>query len=160
MARGKQLLAAVLAALSLAGCASFPVPEGEQREQVLERYGKPTAELSRGTTTRMLYSGQPYGQYVWIVDLEPTGRVARSYQALTLNEFARIDTSGTTTTDDILWAYGRPASVDHVASWKGDIWTYRWNDGLDKFFWIYFDPAGMVRRTQQGLDMINVPERR
>lgn len=160
MARGKQLLAAVLAALSLAGCATFPVPEGEPREQVLQQYGKPTLELMRGTTTRMLYSGQPYGQYVWIVDLEPTGRVARSYQALTLNEFSRIDTSGTTTTDDIRWAYGPPASVDHVSSWQGDIWTYRWNDGYNKFFWIYFDPAGMVRRTQQGLDMLNVPERR
>jgi len=160
MARGKQLLAAALVVLSLAGCATFPVPEGESREQVLARYGKPTAELTRGTTTRMQYSGQPNGQFAWMVDLEPTGRVARSYQALTLNEFSRIDLSGTTTSDDIRWAFGRPATVDHVASWQGDVWAYRWNDGFDMFFWIYFDTSGMVRRTQQGQDMLNVPDRR
>ncbi|MFZ4287236.1 hypothetical protein [Variovorax sp. HJSM1_2] len=160
MARGKQFLAVALVALSLVGCGSFPVAEGLSREQVLSEHGKPTAELTRGTTTRMQYSGQPFGQFAWMVDLEPTGRVARSYQALTLNEFSRIDISGTTTTDDILWAYGRPASVDHVSSWQGDVWTYRWNNGWDMFFWIYFDPAGIVRRTQQGQDMLNVPERR
>jgi hypothetical protein len=127
---------------------------------VVAKYGKPGAEITRGGVTRLQYSGQPYGQFAWMVDLDSAGRVTQSFQALNLANFGRIDLSGAARRDDILWMLGHPSSVDHVGTWEGDIWTYRWNDGTDKFFWVYFDTAGAVRRTQQGLDFLNVPERR
>jgi hypothetical protein len=40
-----------------------------------------------------------------------------------------------------------------VMSWTGDIWAYRWREVQDMWFWVYFDPQGVVRRTQQGLDL-------
>ena len=49
--------------------------------------------------------------------------------------------------------------VEHVHAWSGDIWTYRWSDGSDMFFWVYFDGNGLVQRTQQGMEFVNAPDR-
>nr|WP_315185038.1 hypothetical protein [uncultured Albidiferax sp.] len=42
-------------------------------------------------------------------------------------------------------------------AWKGDIWSYRWREMEDLWFWVYFDSAGVVRRTQQGPDLREFP---
>ncbi|APW40978.1 hypothetical protein RD110_26065 [Rhodoferax koreense] len=142
------LIALLLTAL--AGCAVKP---GMTRDEVVSQWGRPTAELDRGGVHRLQYSHEPMGQSVVMVDLDATGRVVQSREVMNLNEFSKIDISGTTTRDDILWAFGPPAKVDGVASWKGDIWSYRWKDTQDMWFWVYFDPSGVVRRTQQGLEL-------
>jgi hypothetical protein len=137
-------------ALVLAGCAG--VTPGMHRDEVLSTLGRPTAEMDRGGVHRMQYSRQPMGQSVAMVDLAE-GQVVQSREVMTLQDFSRIDVSGTTTRDDILWAFGPPATMDGVMSWNGPIWSYRWKDVQDMWFWVYFDPQGVVRRTQQGLDL-------
>jgi hypothetical protein len=142
------LLSSVLVAL--AGCAVTP---GMGRDEVLSARGTPTAELQRGGVHRLQYSAQPMGQSVLMVDLDAAGKVQQAREVMNLQAFSEIDLSGSTTRDDILWAFGPPAQVDHVMSWTGDIWAYRWRDVQDMWFWVYFDPQGVVRRTQQGMDV-------
>lgn len=140
--------------VALAGCAVTP---GMTRDEVLSSWGRPTAELDRNGLHRLQYSRQPMGQSVVMVDLDASGRVVQSREVMKLSEFSKIDVSGTTTQADILWAFGPPAKVDGVMSWKGDIWSYRWKDIQDMWFWVYFDPSGVVRRTQQGPDLPTFP---
>lgn len=140
--------------LLLTGCAVTP---GMTRDQVVSTLGRPTAELHRDGVHRLQYSRQPMGQSVVMVDLDASGRVVQSREVMALNELSKIDVSGTTTPADILWAFGPPAKVDGVMSWKGDIWSYRWRDTQDMWFWVYFDPSGVVRRIQQGPDLPTFP---
>ncbi|SDP08060.1 hypothetical protein SAMN05216303_1032 [Rhodoferax sp. OV413] len=148
----RRLALAVFSSLlvALAGCAITP---GMSRDEVLSSWGRPTAELDRNGIHRLQYSRQPMGQSVVMVDLDANGRVVQSREVLQPSEFAKVDLSGSTTRADILWAFGPPAKVDGVMSWTGDIWSYRWRDTEDMWFWVYFDPAGMVRRVQQGPDI-------
>ena len=139
-----------LSAALIAGCAVDP---GMTREQVVAKLGRPTAELERNGVHRLQYSRQPAGQSVVMVDLDAAGRVVASREVMTLEEFSKIDVSGKATRDDIRWAFGPPARVDAVRSWQGDIWAYRWRESQDMWFWVYFDPAGVVRRTQQGPEL-------
>ncbi|WP_295958744.1 hypothetical protein [Rhodoferax sp.] len=137
--------------LALAGCAT--VTPGMTREEVLSSLGRPTAELDRDGIHRLQYSRQPMGQSVVMVDLDASGHVVQSREVMNPANLYKIDVSGTTTQADILWALGPPATVDGVMAWNGKIWAYRWRDIEDMWFWVYFDPAGVVRRIQQGPDI-------
>jgi hypothetical protein len=153
-------LAACLLSLVLLACLGCAVKPGMTREEVIATLGRPTAERERNGVRRLQYSMQPMGQSVVMVDLTPDGRVQQSREVMNLAEFSTIDVSGNSTRDDILWAFGPPARVDHVASWLGDIWAYRWRESQDMWFWVYFDNNGRVRRTQQGLDLPIFPNDR
>jgi hypothetical protein len=159
----KILLAAVLATL-LAACAGNPftgysVAPGTPRDAVIARLGQPTRVVPLPAGERLQYSLQPFGQYAWMVDLDASGRALSSRQVLTLAEFNRIEL-GKWTRDDVEREFGRPAMVDRVASWNGPIMTYRWNDGSDMFYYVYLDPANVVRRAHQGMEFRNARELR
>lgn len=146
----------VAAGLLLTACAVFsPVQPGMTRAEVLSRLGTPTAVVALPTGERLQYSGQPLGQTATMVDLDASGHVLRARQVLTAAEFARIQPGWSRA--DVLREFGHPAKIDRVYSWDGDVWTYRWRADGDMFYWVYFDPAGKVARTQQGMEFLNAP---
>lgn len=142
------------AALWLAGCSVFPinsVKPGMSREEVTAAMGAPTAVVNLQQGTRLQYSGQPGGQFAFMVDLNAAGRVASVRQVLTEKDFERI-TPGTWTEADVLREFGRPALVGRVASWNGDILTYRWYGLQDMFYWVYLDGARVVQKAHAGVE--------
>lgn len=149
-------------ALLVTACASpfrgHDLAPGTPRDAVLERLGAPSRVVRLDGGERLQYSLQPFGQYAWMIDLDPAGRVVRSRQVLTANEFNRIQ-PGTWTRADVEREFGRPAMVDRVASWNGPIMTYRWNDGSDMFYFVYLDGQDVVRRAHPGMEFINAPDR-
>ncbi|RZJ25985.1 MAG: hypothetical protein EOO54_04480 [Haliea sp.] len=156
-------LALALAAALLSACASNPfntygVEPGTGRDAVIARLGKPTRVVPLPTGERLQYSLQPFGQYAWMVDLDNAGKVLRSRQVLTAAEFQRI-VPGQWTRDDVEREFGPPARVDGVASWKGPIMNYRWNDGSDMFYWVYLDERNLVQRAHPGMEFVNAPDR-
>jgi outer membrane protein assembly factor BamE (lipoprotein component of BamABCDE complex) len=157
-------LGAALLAL-VAGCANplnaWDVAPGTSREQVLARSGQPTAVVALpGGGQRLQYSMQPFGHDVIMVDLDAAGKVVRSRNVMTPSEFYRIE-PGRWTRDDVLREFGRPAWVDAVQSWQGSVFTYRWKEGNEPmFYWVYFDPQGIVRRAHPGIEFINAPDER
>lgn len=153
---------AVVLALLAAGCANHPFAAlkfapGSSREAVQQQLGTPTRVVALPSGQRLQYSMQPAGQYAVMVDFDAAGRLVSARQVLQPAEFARIE-EGRWTRNDVEREFGRPARVDRAWSWQGDIMTYRWTDGSDMFFFVYLDPANVVRRTQQGMEFVNAPD--
>lgn len=149
------LIAMAAAGLLLAGCAFTSIKPGMSREEVLASYGTPTRVVPLAAGTRLQYSGQPLGRFANMVDLDAAGKVVSARQVLTPAEFARIQ-PGQWSRADMEREFGRPASIDHVASWQGDIMTYRWQDNImNMFFYAYLDGNNVVQRTGQGIDFPN-----
>jgi hypothetical protein len=139
--------------LLLAGCALAPVKPGMSQSEVLASYGTPTRIVSTASGTRLQYSGQPAGQSVVMVDMDAAGKVSAVRQVMTIDEFSKIE-PGKWSREDVEREFGRPAMVDHVASWPGDIMTYRWLDrDQNKYYWVYLDAGNRVQRTGQGLEI-------
>lgn len=152
-------LSSFTAALLLAACAApfgpADVAPGTPREAVLARMGQPTrvVPLANGAQ-RLQYSGQPAGQYAWMVDVDAAGRVTSARQVLTQRDFERI-VPGTWTAADVEREFGPPARIERVASWNGPLLTYRWRDiqGANMFYWVYLDAQGIVRRAHPGMEV-------
>ncbi|MEO8250648.1 MAG: hypothetical protein ABI589_14910 [Burkholderiales bacterium] len=127
------------------------------QEQILRGMGRPGQIVAIDGGERFQYSLQPYGQYATMVDFDRAGRVTQAKQVLTEAEFSRIDIDRWTTRD-VDREYGRPARIEHVANWDGDIWQYRWRQGLnDMFYWVYFDRQGIARKAHLGTEYENAP---
>jgi len=148
------IVGAALGLLLMAGCAFTPVKPGMSREDVLASQGRPTAVVPLDSGTRLQYSRHPAGQSAVMVDLDAAGKVVSVREVMALNELSRI-APGAWTRQDVLREFGRPASMDRVASWQGDVMSYRWRDSTlqDMFFWVYLDAEGRVQRTGQGMDI-------
>jgi hypothetical protein len=147
----------------LAGCANpwntMNIPPGASREDVIAHAGQPIRVLPlRDGGERMQYTLQPTGRYAFMVDLDRTGHVMQVRQVMTRAEFNRI-VPDQWTRADVEAEFGPPALVDHVTSFQGDIYTYRWYEpGQGPMFWyVYFDPQGIVRRAHPGIEHINGP---
>ena len=135
-----------------AGCALQSVQPGASREEVVSRYGAPSRVVALASGTRLQYSRQPAGQSAVMVDLDATDRVTSVREVLNLAGFSAV-VVGQSTREDTERALGRPASVDRVGSWSGDILTYRWRDhDQDMLYWFYLDARQVVQRTAQGME--------
>lgn len=135
-----------------AGCAVQSVQPGASREEVVSRYGTPSRVVALASGTRLQYSRQPAGQSAVMVDLDATGHVTSVREVLNLAGFSTV-VVGQSTREDTERALGRPASVDRVGSWSGDILTYRWRDNdQDMLYWFYLDASQVVRRAAQGME--------
>ncbi|MES2946821.1 MAG: hypothetical protein V4772_28480 [Pseudomonadota bacterium] len=147
-----RFLATGLAALLVSGCAFQPVQPGAARADVLSRYGSPSAELTTASGTRLQYSRQPFGHSVVNVDLDSSGRVVSVRELMNPAAFGRVEV-GKWSRADVEREFGRPAIVDRVASWPGDVMSYRWRDvSQPMFFYVYLDAGNVVQRTGQGME--------
>lgn len=145
-------IAGLSALVLLGACTIGGAKPGMARDEVIARYGTPSAvvPLSSGET-RLQYSRQPAGQHAEMIDLDASGTVVRAREVLNLQEFLKIRL-GEWTRDDVLREFGRPARIERAGNWDGDILTYRWRENhlLNRLFFVFIDRQGRVGRTQQG----------
>ena len=136
----------------VSGCAAPSVQPGASREEVVSQYGTPSRVVALASGSRLQYSRQPAGQSAVMVDLDAAGRVTAVREVLNPAGFSAL-VVGQSTREDTERALGRPASVDRVGAWSGDILTYRWRDhDQDMLFWFYLDARQVVQRTAQGME--------
>lgn len=141
------------AILLLGACATQTVTSGASRDDVTARLGSPTRVVTLASGMRLQYSRQPSGQSAIMVDLDTAGRVVSAREVLNPTGFARVAV-GQWTREDAEREFGRPATIDRVASWPGEILTYRWLDiDQDMLFWLYLDTNNVVQRTGQGMEI-------
>lgn len=145
-------LSAAAALLITSGCAFQSIQPGTSRAEVIRTYGRPTDAVPLATGTRLQYSLQPLGRTAFMVDLDAADRVVSTRQVLNPTDFARL-VPGQWTRQDVEREFGRPAMVDRVASWPGDVMTYRWAD-VDQpmFFYVYLDAANRAQKTGTGME--------
>ena len=152
MKAAKTVSSAAVVVLLMAGCAFTAVQPGMSREEVLAHYGTPSRVVALNTGTRLQYSTQPAGQTAVMVDLDVAGKVVAARQVLNPHEFSKIEL-GKWTRGDMEREFGRPARVDRVGSWSGDVMTYRWLDrDQSMYFWAYLDSRNVIQRTGQGME--------
>jgi hypothetical protein len=154
MSAGRILLGLVVA-LALGACGTpGSVKPGQDESAVRSTAGKPTGVSKLpGGGTRWQYSGQPYNQSVWNVDFDAQGRVTSVEQMMTDAAFAKIR-SGRDTRDDVLHDFGPPAETFSYPMVNETAWMYRYFTfgGFYAAMFVYFDPAGVVMRTETGMD--------
>jgi len=143
-------LAVVLAACTTPQSLQPGTPEADVRAAL----GRPTARIALpGGGSRLQYSGQPFNQSVWNADFDANGRLVRVEQMMSDEAFARI-ASGKATRDEVLRDFGPPAEVYQFKLMNESAWMYRYftHGGFKAAMFVYFDPAGIVKRSETGLD--------
>lgn len=139
----------VACTLVLTGCAVESLQLGTPRDEVLKKFGNPTATVNLTSGTRLQYSQQPEGQRAVMVDVDAGDRVVSVRQVLNPVNFSRVEV-GKWTRQDIEREFSRPARIDHVANWQGDILTYRWLDGgQNMLFSVYLDVNNVAQSVGQ-----------
>ncbi|MGE5161364.1 MAG: hypothetical protein ACM3O5_07655 [Betaproteobacteria bacterium] len=150
----RSMLTAALALL-LAACASpLSLKPGTPIEEARSSLGRPTAEIRLPDGgTRLQFSGQPNNQSVVNADFDAQGRLRVVEEMMTDESFARVR-AGKDTQADVLRDFGRPAEVFHYRLSNETAFMYRYytHGGFRAAMFIYFDPAGVVKRTETGLD--------
>lgn len=145
-----------LAALTvLAACVTAgSMKPGMTVDQARAAAGRPTGTYALpGGGSRLQYSYQPFLQEVWNADFDAQGKLARVEQVMNDEAFARVQ-SGKDTTTDVLRDFGLPAETFSYKLRNETAWMYRYYTygGFKAAMFIYFDPAGVVKRTETGLD--------
>jgi hypothetical protein len=138
---------ALLGALLLAGCAAPQWTQpGTSRADIITRLGPPTATYALPDGERLQYSQQPAGTQVHNLDLDAAGRLRSIDQVLEPEKFTRIVVDRWTARD-VERLLGRPALVEQVARFDGDVWTYRFQEfsGFRRLH-VHLDRAGVVRQ--------------
>jgi hypothetical protein len=151
--RRRWLPAAV--ALWLTACATpLALTPGTPIDEARARFGRPTAEIALPDGgARLQYSGQPYNQSVLNADFDPQGRLRRVEEVMNDDAFARVR-AGTDTQRDVLREFGPPAESFHYRLKNETAYMYRYltHGGFPAAMFVYFDPAGVVKRTEPGPD--------
>ena len=139
----------VLVGWVLAGCMGIPerIEPGTPRSQIEERLGLPTAEYALPDGRRLQYSRQPGGQQVYNLDLDASGRLRRLEQVMDFNWLQRNIALDRWTRADVLQNLGRPALIERVVSFRGEVWSYRFLEmNSPRQAHLHIDPEGVVRR--------------
>ncbi|HSX95774.1 MAG TPA: hypothetical protein VLG41_22790 [Hydrogenophaga sp.] len=139
----------LVALLWLAGCAGMPerLQPGTTRAQVIDQLGPPSAEYALSGGARLQYSRQPLGRQVYNLDFDADGRLRSVVQVLDIHWMQKNIAIDRWTRDDVLRHMGRPALVERVALFDGDIWTYRYSENnTDRLAHVHIDRAGVVRK--------------
>jgi hypothetical protein len=146
---GKCWALASVAALALLGCA---VPEwqkpGTPAAQVAQDMGKPHVRVPLADgAERWVYSRQPAGQQVYHMVFDAQQRLHRVEQVLQEAHFHALQ-PGVDTRQSVLNYFARPALIERVGNFDGDIWTYRLRENtIDRQAHVFIDPQGVVQRT-------------
>lgn len=149
-----RLLPLVLA-LSLAACATpQSLKPGTSIDEARRTVRGVTAEIRLPDGgTRLQYSGQPSLQSVWNADFDGEGRLRGVRQMMDDEAFMSIR-AGKDTQADILRDFGPPAQVFQYRLANETAFMYRYftHGDFKAAMFVYFDPAGVVKRTETGLD--------
>ena len=152
----RSFAAAACAAALLGGCAGHGygpsgVAVGQTEGDVARSMGAPTGRYALpGGGTRLEYARGPYGRQTFMIDLDPTGRVAGWQQVLTEANFLRV-TPGMSR-QDLLLLLGRPGEVFAVPWQNGEVWNWRYATNDCLWFQATVLRTGEVKDAGHGID--------
>jgi len=135
------------AALMLAGCITRPPAPGGSEADVLRQWGQPTGRYALPAGgQRLEYATGPFGRETWMIDLDSSGRVARSTQVLVdamfLDFQTRVGAAGGVPRDEVLRTLGRPGEVRGGGWQGGEVWSWRYPNNDCLWFQASISDAG------------------
>lgn len=141
-------------ALILLGCAT-PVQSGQSIAAVESARGKPSATYALPDGGQRLAYAATFGQQTLMVDVNSQGKVVRSYNALTDQNFGKIQI-GTFDRQDVAREFGPPAGIGLVG-WGDhtfEVWSYRYKqaDTANSLMHVHFGADGKVAKYYPGID--------
>ncbi|HTO50845.1 MAG TPA: hypothetical protein VML91_24615 [Burkholderiales bacterium] len=157
-----RILLVPAAALLAAGCASLEPPSfapGTSMADVESRLGRPPSVVKApGGETVWQYPKGPNGQRTYVADFGPDQRLKRFYQALTIEEFAKIRIG--MPEDEIRLLFGPPGETMFFSRMNEQVWSYHyqasWSD--NRIFNVHFDASSRaVRSTSDQVDPLLNP---
>ena len=96
---------------------------------------------------RWVYSYQPAGQQVYHMVFDGQHTLRSVEQVLDEYHFQQLR-RGVDNRQSVFEYFGKPALVEHVGNFNGDIWTYRiQQNSLDRQAHVFIDPQGVVQRV-------------
>lgn len=156
VAKAAALATAVGAVAVLGGCAHPQLVEmGQTQEDVIAYLGEPQAKTPMPDgTVRFTYSVQPFGQQVWWLFIDQSGRVVSREQGLQEKYFKML-TPGKSTEADVWALWGKCAQEYEFVLVDEHAWMYRFKDdgGFDMAVWPQFDKSGVM----QSMDVTEDP---
>ena len=142
----------VTVASLLAACAHPDLLRaGMTRQELDQRFGAPAAMRHDRDGDVLIYSSAPLGQRASAAHLDAQGRVVSVEPLLNTEHFATIKV-GEWNKQDVFTHFGRPAEISRIPRYEVWSFRYRENEAWDSLFHVMFDPAGIVRQTQNGPD--------
>jgi hypothetical protein len=155
-------LRVTVAALALAGCAALEPPSfapGTGMSEVESRMGKPKGVVrAPDGDTVWQYPNGPVGQTTYMVRFGPDQRTKSVYQALTLQQFAKIQRG--ITRDEVRLLLGPPGETMSFSRMNEEVWSYRYQAAAsdNRIFNVHFDAkTGHVRSTSDQIDPLLNP---
>jgi hypothetical protein len=146
------LRSAALAALasSLLGCAlnASRIVPGSSAADVKALAGSPSEQRPlAGGLKAWYYVMGPEGWTTYRIRLDANDRVLDVEQVLTEGNFRARLTANSTTRNDVLESFGRPALVTRFPNLAEEVWTYRYREGTREYLNdIHFEAAtGIVK---------------
>ena len=148
-------VAAVLSAIVLGACATpASLQPGATETEVLARFGKPDSQFAlENGTRRFEYNRGEWMQRSWMVDIDASGHVTQIDQVRDEAHFARLKI-GADNKESVRRDLGTPWKVEYYPPSKltGWLYPYRESGVYYSVMTVMFDPAGILRRTENGPD--------
>jgi len=144
--------------LFLTGCAAFgpPPAPGATDEEVLVRYGNPTAIYPDGDTILWEYAGGYWSQQTHMAHIGSDNRLISWEQVRTDEKFGTL-TPGKSDKANVLKTVGQPTETSRIHLNNYEVWSYRYKqDGVwDSMMHVMFDDSGILQRMEVGPDPLN-----
>ena len=151
VSKAAALAAAFGAVVVLGGCAHPQLVEmGQTQEDVIAYLGEPQAQTAMPDgTVRLTYSVQPFGQEVWWLFVDQSGKVVSREQGLQEKYFNML-TPGKSTEADVWAMWGKCAQKYEFNLVNEHAWMYRFRDkgGFDMAVWPQFDVNGVMQSIE------------
>lgn len=102
---------------------------------------------------RLEYARGAFEQFVWMVDVDASGRVVAINQVRTFENFGRLR-PGVDDQKSVLREFGAPWKVERYALSKLTGWLYPYREAgvFNSVMTVMFDEAGVFRRAENGPD--------
>ena len=147
-------LAALLAALSLAACASYGPSQlrvGQSADEVTQAMGTPTALYALpGGAQRIEYARGPFGRQTYMVDTDAGGHVSGWSQVLSEANFNALPNG--ITRDELLRRLGTPGERHRIGWQERDLWAWRYPTNDCLWFTVSLDREQRVVDSGYGID--------
>ena len=141
-------IAPSLAAIALAGCASFSgsgLEPGTPEAQVRATMGPPAMEMRDPDGTRLLYYPRgPLGNQTYVAAIGPEGNLREISNVLNDGVFNAIRPG--LTEEQVLRMIGPPREKDYFSNLQQTAWDYKFQDswGYDSILSVMIDRQGIV----------------